>query len=364
MHIFDEAPDFVDDFRVKKGLSFLTERLYLRCMIFVTGGTGILGSQLLFDLSETDAKIRALFRSEAKKHQLKRFFEHFDPENGSKRFNAIEWVEGDLLDSVSLEEFMNGCDYIYHCAALVSFHRRDFGQLIKQNRIGTANIVNIGLSLGVKKMCYVSSNAALGGSDKKVVTEKTSWKNTPTTSGYSISKYSAEKEVWRGIEEGLDAVIVNPSVILGAGNWNDSSLTLLKTLEKGTRYYPSGSNATVDARDVSRIMIKLMNSEIKNERFLCIGSNQSYKDLMLEVTRQLGVKSPKKAIKRWVLSLVRRVLGFVSLFTRKRPAMTKETVNSLFSNRVYSNEKVKSALNESFYSLEESVSFAIKNRFK
>lgn len=331
-------------------------------MIFVTGGTGVLGSQLMFDLSQDDEKIRALYRSESKRNQLLQFFMHFDPEHGQSRFEKIEWVNGDILDVVSLEEFMTGCERVYHCAALVSFHKRGFSQLIKINREGTANVVNVGLSLGVKKLCYVSSNAAIGGTDKQIVTEKTSWKNTPTTSGYSISKYSAEKEVWRGIEEGLDAVIVNPCVILGAGNWDDSSLTLLRTLEKGSRYYPPGKNATVDARDVSRIMITLMKSEIKNERFLCIGSNQSYKELMDEVCKQLNVKSPRKPIKRWMVSIARRVVGFVSFFTRKRPSLTKETVNSLFSHRTYSSEKVKSALNEEFHSLEEMVRFAIEGR--
>ena len=331
-------------------------------MIFVTGGTGVLGSQLLFDLSMDDVQIRALYRSETKRKQLLHFFLHFDPKYGTKRYEKIEWVQGDLLDVVSLEEFMTGCDLVYHCAALVSFHKRSFGQLIKLNREGTANIVNVGLSVGIKKLCYVSSTAAMGNSAKAVITEKTNWKNTPTTTGYSISKYSAEKEVWRGIEEGLNAVMVNPCVILGAGSWNDSSLTLLRTLEKGSKYYPPGKNATVDARDVSRIMIKLMRSEIKNERFLCIGSNQSFKELMDEVSKQLKVKSPQKLIKRWKVNLARRVLGFISFFTRKRPAITRETVNSLFSERTYSNEKVKSALNEEFYSLEEMVEFAIKGR--
>ncbi|MCJ8289819.1 MAG: NAD-dependent epimerase/dehydratase family protein [Crocinitomicaceae bacterium] len=331
-------------------------------MIFVTGGTGILGSQLLFDLCQDDIQIRALYRSEPKRVQLQQFFQHFDPKNGMKRFEKIEWVQGDLLDIVSLEEFMIGCDVVYHCAALVSFHKRDFNKLIKINREGTTNIVNVGLTIGIKKLCYVSSTAAIGGSEKAIVTEKTSWKNTPTTTGYSISKYSAEKEVWRGIEEGLDAVIVNPCVILGAGNWNDSSLTLLRTLGKGTKYYPPGANATVDARDVSRIMIKLMKSDISGERYLCTGSNQSFKELMDEVTKQLKVKPPRKPVKRWMVSFARRVLGFVTFFTGKQPSITKETVNTLFSKREYNNKKVKSALKEEFYSLEEMVRFAIEGR--
>lgn len=333
-------------------------------MIFVTGGTGVLGSQLLFDLSQDDLKIRVLYRAESKRNQLKQFFQHFDPKNGLKRFEKIDWVQGDLLDIVTLEEYMLGCDFVYHCAALVSFHKRDFNQLIKLNREGTANIVNISLTIGIKKLCYVSSTAAIGGSGKEIVTEKTNWKNTPTITGYSISKYSAEKEVWRGIEEGLNAVIVNPCVILGAGNWNDSSLTLMRTLGKGTKYYPPGKNATVDARDVSRIMIKLMKSDINKERYLCTGSNQSFKELMDEVTKQLKVKPPRKLVRRWMVSAARRLLGFVSFFTRKKPSITKETVNTLFSDREYSNAKVKTALNEEFYSLEEMVRFTIEGRLR
>jgi nucleoside-diphosphate-sugar epimerase len=292
-------------------------------MIFVTGGTGVLGSQLLFDLSQDDVPIRALYRSESKRNQLQKFFLHFDPEQGEQRFQKIEWVQGDILDIVALEEYMSGCEFVYHCAALVSFHKRDFNRLIKLNREGTANIVNVALSAGVKKMCYVSSTAAIGGTAKETITENTIWKNTPTTTGYSISKYSAEKEVWRGIEEGLPSVIVNPCVILGAGNWNESSLTILRTLKKGTRYYPPGKNATVDARDVSRIMIKLLKSDIHSERFLCVGSNQPFKGLLDEISKQLKVKAPRKPVKRWLANLARRMLGFVSFFTRKKPSITK-----------------------------------------
>lgn len=331
-------------------------------MIFVTGGTGVLGSQLLYDLTQDDVDIRALYRSDDKRIRLQVFFQKMDPTNGLVRFNKIEWVQGDILDIVSLEEFMTGSDFIYHCAALVSFHKSDFTRLIKMNREGTANVVNISLGLGIKKLCYVSSNAAIGGTEKALVTEKTNWKNTPTTSGYSISKYSAEKEVWRGIEEGLNAVIVNPCVILGAGHWDDSSLTLLRTLQKGTRFYPPGKNATVDARDVSRIMIKLMNSDINSERFLLIGSNQSYQELMEEITKQLKVKIPRTQVKAWMVGVARRILGFVSFFTRKKASITKETAHSIFSKRTYSNEKIKAALDEKFYSLEETVRFAIEKR--
>jgi nucleoside-diphosphate-sugar epimerase len=257
---------------------------------------------------------------------------------------------------------MKGCTKVYHCAALVSFHHDDFQQLIKLNREGTGNIVNVCLDLGVEKLCYVSSTAAVGSNGSELITEKTPWKNTPTTTGYSISKYNAEREVWRGIEEGLNAVMVNPCVILGAGNWNDSSLTIFRTLKKGMKFYPPGSNSIVDARDVAEIMVRLMESDIHSERFLCIGSNQSFFELMSKISMQLGVKAPSKEAPRFLVNLVRRMAGFISIFTRKKPSITKETLQSLFGERSYSSEKVKSALDFEFRSLEDTIENSIAGR--
>ncbi|MEJ6616262.1 MAG: NAD-dependent epimerase/dehydratase family protein, partial [Crocinitomicaceae bacterium] len=191
-------------------------------MIYVTGGTGLLGSHLLIDLTKEENNIRAIYRSEEKLNQTKRLFQYYFPKDWEVKFAQIEWLKGDILDIPFLLESMVDCDYIYHCAALVSFHKNDFNHMIKINREGTANVVNACLALEVKKLCYVSSTAAVGASlnsATELTTEKTKWKNTPTKSGYSISKYNAEREVWRGIEEGLNAVMVNPCVILGAGNW-------------------------------------------------------------------------------------------------------------------------------------------------
>lgn len=331
-------------------------------MILVTGGTGILGTQLLFDLSLKNTPIRALFRSKSRIDRVKRFFLHFDPEGGQHRFDKIEWVLGNILDIPSLDEHMEGISDLYHCAALVSFHPGDFPQLMRINRKGTANVVNVALTKNIRKMCYVSSTAAIGGSSDEIITEETKWKNTPTTTGYSQSKYAAEKEVWRGIEEGLNAVMVNPCVILGAGNWNESSLTVFKTVKKGSSFYPSGANATVDARDVSEIMMRLMESDISAQRFLCIGSNQTFKTLIDSIAQELNAKRPTKKAPRWAVTLVRRVMGFISLFRSKRPAITKETVNSLFGRREYDASKIKKALDFEFKSLEETIRFSVKGR--
>ena len=232
-------------------------------MIFVTGGTGLLGSHLLISLTRRTNSIRAIYRSEKKIEQLKCVFKFYYPENWQSYFKKIEWLKGDILDVPFLQESMKNFSQVYHCAALVSFHKRDFNLCMKINREGTANVVNVCLENRIDKLCYVSSTAAIGGDDFIENNENRKWKTTPSTSGYSISKYSAEKEVWRGIEEGLDAVIVNPCVILGAGNWNDSSLTIFRTMRKGVKFYPPGSNAQVDARDVAEIMCRLMNSRSK-----------------------------------------------------------------------------------------------------
>lgn len=340
-------------------------------MIYITGGTGLLGGHLLIELTKENNNVRAIYRSETKRNQTQQLFRYYFPEDWESKFALIEWVKGDILDISFLLESMENCELIYHCAALVSFHKDDFSRLIKINREGTANVVNACLALNIKKLCYVSSTAAISTGSistssitalTELVSETNKWKNTPTTSGYSISKYNAEREVWRGIEEGLNAVIVNPCVILGAGNWNDSSLTIFRTLKKGLKFYPPGKNATVDARDVATIMIELMKSDIHSERFLCIGSNQSFYELMSEISRQLNVKSPSIKTPRYLVEIARRISWFIALFSSKKPSITKETVQSLFGERAYDNSKIKAAIGVEFRTLEDTIENAIKGQ--
>lgn len=331
-------------------------------MIYVTGGTGLLGSHLLADLTKSENSIRAIYRSDKKKEQVKKLFQFRYEEKWESHFSKIDWVKGNILDISFLLESMSGCSKVYHCAALVKFHPKEFQRLLKINREGTANIVNVCLSEKVDKLCYVSSTAAIGRDSKKVTNENTKWENTPTTSAYSVSKYSAEKEVWRGIEEGLNAVMVNPCVILGAGNWNDSSLTIFRTLRNGLKFYPPGSNAIVDARDVSEIMIKLMESDISSERYLCIGHNQSFKILMEAISSELKVKPPTIPVKRFLVNLAQKLAALGAIFTRKKPSITTETVQSLFSHHEYDNTKVCEALNYQFKTLEDTIAYCVKGR--
>lgn len=332
-------------------------------MIFVTGGTGLLGSHLLFELTKSATPVKAIFRNASKLEVVKRVFQFYDQQNGLTRFNSIQWVNCDVLDVVTLAEEMEGCAHVYHCAAIVSFHKRDFNAIMKVNREGTANVVNCALDLGVEKLCYVSSTAAIGnGNNDPIVTEETKWKQSPTTSGYSIAKYSAEKEVWRGIEEGLNAVIVNPCVIIGAGDWNESSMTMFRTIDKGLKFYTEGENAFVDARDIAEIMQKLMFSDIQNERFLCIGENAAFKTLFDKISLLLHKKQPTILVKPWLMGITWRLMALISLLPRIKSPITQETARSAFGKTVYSNEKIKFALDFKFQTLDEMVENAVRGR--
>lgn len=328
-------------------------------MIFVTGGTGLLGSHLLFELTKNECLVKAIYRDANKIQQVKKVFQYYNPTCYEIQFSKIQWIECDINDIVTIEDVISEADYVYHCAALVSFYRRDFNKLMKINREGTSNIVNACLKNKVKKLCYVSSTAAIGSSDS-VVTEESKWKQSEKASGYSISKYSAEKEVWRGSEEGLNVVIVNPSMIFGAGDWNESSLTIFKTIQKGLPFYTSGSNAFVDVRDVVKVMIALMKSNISKERYLVTGTNISFKDAFKLIALKLGKKPANIAVPKWLISLTWIVSGIVSRIVGKKPTITKETANSAFNNTKYDSSKIIKELDIKFRSLEESIDNTIR----
>ena len=334
-------------------------------MIFVTGGTGLLGSHLLYNLSQQNAPIRAIFRDENKVKQVFKIFQYYDPENASSLFSKIEWVNCDVLDVVTLEEIMTGCETVYHCAAIVSFDRRDFFKMMKVNRQGTANVVNLSLDLGIKKLCFVSSTSAISSDvdhPQNPLIETNKWVQTPETSGYAISKYSSEKEVWRGVEEGLDVIIVNPSMILGPGNWDDSSLKILRTISNGLKFYTAGANAFVDVRDVTTVMVRLMHSEIKNERFLVTGTNISFKSFFDKVANQIGIKAPSILAGPFLSSVACNLSWLMSIFSGKR-TLTKDSVRSAQSITTYSSEKLLNALpGFQFRSIDETIENTVKGR--
>ncbi len=328
-------------------------------MIFITGGTGLLGSHVLVELLKRGKTVRALKRQSSNLSQTTLIFRHFFGSEADVQLQKIEWVEGDILDITALTEGMAGCDTVYHCAGLVSFRKSDFKRLMKINKEGTANVVNVSLSLGVNLFCHVSSTAAIGRSGtNSFYDESNKWVSTKENSNYAVSKYSAENEVWRGKEEGLDVVIINPSVILGVGDWNESSLSIFKLVKNGLKFYTLGENAFVDARDVAYVFCELAERRIINERFLVISENRTFKSLFFSIATAFNVNPPSIEVKKWMVGIAWRIEGILAFFFGKKQNITKETARSGMMITRYSNAKIKKALDFEFIPIEKCIADA------
>ncbi|MGB3947727.1 MAG: NAD-dependent epimerase/dehydratase family protein [Bacteroidia bacterium] len=325
-------------------------------MILVTGGTGLVGSHLLFELCKSGNKIKVLKRSSSNITNVRKVFAYYSAEPDTL-LNNITWVDADLLDVYSLIDAMEEVTQIYHCAAMVSFDSKDEEKIMQINVEGTANIVNAALTKGIKKICHVSSIATIGRSEHlSLLNEELFWKYSPSQSNYSISKYGAERELWRASEEGLDVVIVNPSLIIGPGNWTQSSSNLFEKGYNGMRYYTEGSNGYIDVRDVAILMIRLMNSEIKNERFILNSENIAYRTFFDMLHKQFGKPLSSVKIGKLISAIAWRVEKVKSFFLNSRPLITRETAISAHSKSSFSNEKIKKVFPDfNFISIEQSV---------
>ncbi len=334
-------------------------------MILVTGGTGLLGSHLIHNLVNAGKSVRATYRDPKRIEKVKSLFSFYH--TPFEVFQSIEWVECDVLDVVILEEAMIGCEEVYHCAAMVSFQKKDYQTMLRINKYGTANVVNVAMGLGVKRLIHVSSTAAVGKTPLdptgyRTVVETNKWIADDQHSGYAISKYLSENEVWRGIEEGLNAVIINPSVILGPGDWSESSLSIFRTLNNGLKFYTLGANAFVDVRDVVFAMTQLMErSEVFKQRYLCTGTNVTFKQLFDVTAKQMNKKAPFLVAKSFLSGLAWRVSWLLSLVTGHQ-TVTKESASSAQAKVSYDSSKLKNVLDFEFRSLEDTVKHAVEGR--
>ncbi|NNK60792.1 MAG: NAD-dependent epimerase/dehydratase family protein [Flavobacteriaceae bacterium] len=324
-------------------------------MILVTGGTGLVGSHLLYKLVKKHDFVRATFRRQHKIKAVRHVFSYYS-EEAETLFKKIEWVEANLNDIPKLTLAFKDITQVYHCAAMVSFDPNDYHQLRQINITGTANIVNLCLSHNITKLCYVSSIAAIGNEDDTSnITESVPWNPEENHSVYAITKYGAEIEVWRGIHEGLNAVIVNPGMIIGPGFWRSSSGVLIRTIHKGLKYFTTGITGYVDIFDVVDCMTILMASDIQNERFILISDNLSFKSFVEKVAKHLQVNPPKKEAKHWQLQLAWRMDWLRHLLLRKRRRLTRNTVKSISTKQYYNNSKIKNALNFEFRPIDKSI---------
>ena len=324
-------------------------------MILVTGGTGLVGSYLLYELTRKGHKVRALLRPGKKAYDTSKLFNCISTEN-EHLIDLVEWVEGDVLDPFSLQQAMQGIDYVYHCAALVSFNPRQLREMLAVNVEGTSNVVDACLQNGIKKLCHVSSIASLGQAEKgEIIDENAKWKTSNSNSGYAISKYGGEREVWRGIEEGLNAVIVNPSVIIGAGCHHRATNQLFHNIKNFIPFYSTGVNGYVDVRDVANAMILLMESDISGERFVLNSENLTLKEFFIKVADILGKPHPRIALGGTLMTAIAWMDELRALLTRSTPLITRENVRSIMSKSYYSADKFKTAFGYSFIPITKSL---------
>ena len=294
-------------------------------MIFVTGGTGLLGSYLLRDLVARGEKVRALYRTTIPT---------------TAWAGSVEWVQGDILDPVLLAESMRDVEQVYHCAAIVSFNPRKKREMMKVNVEGTTNIVNAALENGRPRLLHVSSVSALGRRyDGGTVSEASKWGEEKNHSHYGHSKYFAEMEVWRAASEGLDTVIINPSLILGAGNWNDGSSAIFKKAWEEFPWYTEGGGGIVDVKDVVHAMTALMKTDITGERLIINAENWPFRKLFTQMAEAFGKRPPHKKAPPAIIAMLWRLEKMRSFLTGREPVITKETASTAQRTVTYDSSK-------------------------
>jgi dihydroflavonol-4-reductase len=318
--------------------------LLIQNMILVTGATGFLGSELAMQLVNTGNNIRCTKRSSSAIPQIL-----------TPYHDKIDWVDADMLDIFALEDALDGVTQVYHCAAWVSLKQSDKQPMIRTNVTGTANVVNLCNEHGIR-LLHVSSIAAIGQAlPGKLINENTHLDETTEDDGYAISKLHSEMEVWRGIAEGLDAVIVNPSLIIGGNSGTAGTGQLFVTVHRGLKFYTQGTGGFVDVEDVAKCMIALMNSEISSERYIISAENISYKNITTAIANGFNINPPKTLAKPWVMEVVWRAAAVASAVTRKDPAMDKVAAQTASLTNNYDNSKIKAAIGIEFKPISKTV---------
>lgn len=313
-------------------------------MNLVTGATGFAGSYITRWLVSQGEPVRAIRRKNSGMELL------------GDAARKIEWAEADLLDVPALAEAMQGITQVYHAAAMVSLHPRHRERMMLVNAQGTANVVDAAFHAGAKRLVHISSVAALGRKSLKgTITEQSPWTSSRFNSDYAISKYRSEREVWRGMAEGLDVAILNPSIIIGGTRWHEGSGNFFRKVDNGLRFYPPGSNSLVDVRDVARMAHALMHSGISGERFICTAGRLPTRQLLTEIATILGKKPPRIRVTPWMAGMMWRSEELRYRLTGSSPLITRAIVTNMFADWDYRNDKIREALGLPFTPLEQTI---------
>jgi len=313
-------------------------------MILVTGATGFLGSELARQLVQQGNSIRCTKRGSS-----------VIPKILSTYQQQIQWVDADMMDIFALEDALEGVTQVYHCAAWVSLRQADKQPMIRANVTGTANVVNLCTQLGIR-LLHVSSIAAIGTAlPGEMITENNHLEETTENDGYAISKLESEMEVWRGIAEGLNAVIVNPSLIIGPNAGTEGSGQLFEIVRKGFKFYTTGTGGFVDVEDVAKCMISLMNGNIKAERYIINAENLTYKTVVTDIANHFGIKPPATLATPWMMGLAWRGSAVLAALTGKDPFIDKISAQTASQTRVYDNSKIKAAIGIEFKPIDKTM---------
>jgi len=330
-------------------------------MILVTGGTGLVGSHLLYHLTLENETVVAIYRKNSNLSAVKKVFGYYTS-NFESLYKKIRWVEADISDVFALNIAFENISFVYHCAAMISFNPKDYKAMRRINIDGTSNIVNLCIDKSIKRLCFVSSIAAVGmANGSKFIDESCEWNIENSNYGYAITKYGAEMEVWRGSQENIEVLIVNPGIILGSGFWKAGPGAIFDKVYNGLKFYTEGITGYVSVQDVVKSMLFLMKSSIKNEQYILVSENLSYQEVFKTIANNFKIQAPKIKISPLITSIVWRFENLKTFITGKQPLLTKQTAKSIHSKRYFSSEKIKKELDFKFESVENSISTTCKN---
>ena len=324
-------------------------------MNLVIGATGILGSHVVLRLLQNNEPVVAGKQATSDLKKVEKLFSYYT-NNYKQLFEKIKWVDVDITDVYSIEAALEGISNVYNCSGFVSFNKSDRKKLFEINEGGTANIVNACLHKKINALCHVSSIGTINNSDYTLpLNENVFWKFSGKESDYAISKYNAEREVWRGIEEGLNAVIVNPGVILSSGFWGQSSSKLFDVCYKGNKFYTDGNTGYIAAEDVATSMIHLVSQGLFGNRYILVEGNYSFKEILEKI--QTHLKKPKPTINasKKLLEFARIMDALVCSFSNKQRQITKPLISSAFNKQTYSNTKIKSVFKDAFVPVNQAI---------
>jgi len=322
-------------------------------MNLITGATGLLGTHIALELLARGQQVRALARTGSSLESMKKVFAHY---GSAELFHRIEWVEGELEDVTSLIDALENCTTVYHCAAIVSYHPADRRQMYKVNVEGTANLVNACIDRGKLNLAHVSSIAAIGRTKESItLNENSEWVDGEQTTHYAITKHLAEMEVWRGIQEGLNAVILNSGLIIGPGDFTRSSGGMFTRIDQGIPFFPPGGTGFISAPDAARALVELMHQEKFGERYIAVAENKTMRDVFTKVAGSLGKKAPIKQVTPFLLVVALFMEQMKEWFTGKKALVTREVLRNMERQFIYDNSKLKDALGFSFQSIDAAI---------